>query len=351
MSGGDLILMENTILQRVHDHLLQKHATLNAGLGAGSTDKKSIWLGDSTEAAMLSHVHTVEACLAKAESGTLGVCRVCGERVDDDLLEVDYTASVCLSHLSPQERLQLEDELRLAQTVQQALLPHQVPAIPGLEVAAFSRPAQFVGGDYFDFITVNPDMYYLVLADVAGHGVSASLQMASLQALTRAIAPTRQSPAEVAAHIQRLFIHNIRFSTFASLFMGAYNPATRRLVYCNAGHNPPLVIHREGNSGNTSLHWLRPTGPALGLIEAFEFREGALTLEPRDLLVMYTDGVVEAMDSDHVLYGAQRLAEVVDRSYDSSPREVLRKIRESIEAFVGNTPLADDTTYIVCRVT
>jgi len=340
--------METTILQQVHDHLLQKHAALNERLRAGSTEEKSIWLGDSAEEAMLSHVQTIEACLAKAESGTLGVCRVCGDHVDDELLEVDYTASVCLSHLSSEERRQLEDELQLAQTVQQALLPQQVPNIPGLEVAAFSRPAQFVGGDYFDFITVNPEAYYLVLADVAGHGISASLQMASLQALTRAIAPTCQSPAEVARHIQRLFIHNIRFSTFASLFMGAYNPTTKRLVYCNAGHNPPLVLHRE--DGNNSVSWLRPTGPVLGLIEAFEFGERALTLEPRDLLVMYTDGVVEAMNSDHIQYGAQRLAEVVDRFYDSSPREVVRRIRESIEAFVGNVPLADDTTYIVCRI-
>lgn len=342
--------METTILQQVHDHLLQKHAALNERLRAGSTEEASIWLGDSAEEAMLSHMQTIEACLVKAESGALGVCRVCGDAVDSDLLEVDYTANVCLSHLSPEERNRLEEELKLAQTVQQALLPQQVPSIPGLEVAAFSRPAQFVGGDYFDFITVNPDTYYLVLADVAGHGISASLQMASLQALTRAIVPTCQSPAEVARHIQRLFIHNIRFSTFASLFMGAFNPTTKRLVYCNAGHNPPLVLHREGDSGNTSVNWLRPTGPVLGLIEAFEFGERALTLEPRDLLVMYTDGVVEAMDSDHVQYDTQRLVEVVDRSYDSSPREVVRRIRESIEAFVGNAPLSDDTTYIVCRI-
>jgi len=130
-----------------------------------------------------------------------------------------------------------------AMTIQKALLPQEIPNIPGLDVAAFSRPAEFLGGDYFDFIDFSADTHGLVIADVAGHGVSASLQMAGLQALARAIIPTSHSPAEVVTHIHNLFRHNIRFTTFVTVFIGAFNPTSSSFTYCNAGHNPPLLLH------------------------------------------------------------------------------------------------------------
>ena len=98
---------------------------------------------------------------------------------------------------------------------------------------------------------------------------------------------------ETARRIHALFIHNIRFTTFVTFFIGAFNPATRTLTYCNAGHNPPIVLHPDG-SQKTPLSWLRPTGPAIGLVEAAEFGEHSLILQPEDLLVLYTDGVPEA---------------------------------------------------------
>ncbi len=309
--------MENTLLERIGTYLLQKRAGLGEWLTASPTEKRTVLLGPSNREAVLNQLGAIDEAIAKTKSGALGVCKVCGGTIEDELVEVDYTADVCIDHLSDEERTRLEDELELAKTVQKALLPQEAPAIPGLDIAAYSRPAEFLGGDYFDFIDFDADTHGLVIADVAGHGVSASLQMASFQALTRALVPASRSPAEVAIRIDGLFSHNIHFTTFVTLFIGAFSPATRTLTYCNAGHNPPLVF-RPGRSQAISINWLRPTGPAIGLVEVNEFGEGALTLHPDDLLVLYTDGVIEAANPNNDLFGTDRLVGVVERLSNSS---------------------------------
>ncbi len=341
--------MENMMLERIRTYLVEKRSTLTEWLRTNSADKKAVLLGPSNQEAVHAHLRAVEEAIAETESGTLGVCQVCGGSVDDGLLEVDYTASVCIEHLSAEEIVRLQDELELAKTVQKALLPQEAPTIPGLDVAAYSRPAEFLAGDYFDFIPFGADTHGLLIADVAGHGVSASLQMASLQALARASVPSSRSPSEVVQRIHGLFRHNIRFVTFVTMFIGAFSPATRTLIYCNAGHNPPLVLHPDRRSG-TSVSWLRPTGPALGLVEDSKFGEHALTLNRGELLVMYTDGLIEASNPGNHSFGADQLAGVVERLHDSSSREVVRGIRMSLEGFVMGKPLLDDITLVVCRI-
>jgi len=201
-------------------------------------------LGPSTEQSVICCVDVIDEAIAKADTKTLGKCEVCHEDVDPELLEVDYTASVCIDHLSEQERRHLEGELELAQNVQKMLLPQEAPTITGLEIAAFSRPAQILGGDYFDFIDFRNGFHGLAIADVAGHGVSASLHMASIQALLRTLVPVNESPAEVMRQVHKLFIHNIRFETFVTFFIGAFDSSTKAFTYCNAGHQPPLVLHK-----------------------------------------------------------------------------------------------------------
>jgi sigma-B regulation protein RsbU (phosphoserine phosphatase) len=342
--------MENTMLERIGAFLLEKRAALGEWLNSSPIEEKKILLGPSNQAAVLDHLGAIDAAIAKTESGALGVCQVCGGNVDDDLLEVDYTACVCIDHLSNEQISRLEEELELARTVQKALLPQEAPSIPGLEVAAYSRPAEILGGDYFDFINFDADTHGLVIADVAGHGVSASLQMAGFQALTHAIIPASRSPSDVAKRIHGLFSHNLHFTTFVTLFIGAFNSATRTLTYCNAGHNSPLVLHPDRSHG-TSVSWLHPTGPAIGLVEVTEFGQVSLIVNPGDLLVLYTDGVIEAENPNNDLFGTDRLLEVVERLHNSSPREVLLGIRETMEGFIMDRSLSDDTTLVVCRVT
>jgi RNA polymerase-binding transcription factor DksA len=233
--------MEALNLQRMRKGLLQKRDSLTEWLHATPMDKKVVLLGPSTEQSVRTRLDVIDDTISKADSKTLGKCEVCHEDVEPELLEVDYTARVCLEHLSKEERRNLQNELELAQDVQKMLLPQEVPNIPGLEIAAFSRPAQIVGGDYFDFIDFSNGLHGLAIADVAGHGVSASLHMASIQALLRTLVPVNKSPAEVMGQLHKLFIHNVRFETFVTFFIGAFDSLTKTLTFSNAGHLPPLV--------------------------------------------------------------------------------------------------------------
>jgi sigma-B regulation protein RsbU (phosphoserine phosphatase) len=342
--------MAAPILERIRTGLLEKRAGLAEWLLTTPSRRKAILLGPSAEQAVHAHLNTIDSCIAKAEARTLGRCEVCHEYVETDLLEVDYTACVCLTCFSEEELRHLENELELAQMVQRALLPQEVPSIPGLEIAAFSRPAQIIGGDYFDFIDASDGIHCLAIADVAGHGVSASLHMASIQTMLRAIVSLNHSPADVMQQMHRLFIHNARFTTFVTCFVGAFDSTKKALTYCNAGHNPPIVLQSR-TSGKGSMVWLEPTGAALGLVEEAVFQQKTLDLHEDDLLVMYTDGVTEAVDTDYEEFGSERLAATIERFRQSTPKEVVRGIRESVERFVGGKPLADDTTVVVCRVT
>jgi sigma-B regulation protein RsbU (phosphoserine phosphatase) len=206
-----------------------------------------------------------------------------------------------------------------------------------------------VGGDYFDFVEFQGGTQGLAIADVAGHGVSASLHMASIQALLRSTVPMSHSPAEVVMRMQRLFIHNIRYTTFVTLFLGAFDPTSKTFAYCNAGHNPPLVLRNHSTSGLASV-WLNPTGAAIGLVEEPDLAEETLHLADGDLLAMYTDGVTEAADRQGEIFGRDRLATLVERMVYRSPKEVVQAIKEGLEAHTEGRPLRDDTTVVVCRI-
>jgi sigma-B regulation protein RsbU (phosphoserine phosphatase) len=273
---------------------------------------------------------------------------VCHDYVDPELLEMDYTACVCLDHFSEQEKRQLESELELSQTVQRGFLPQEVPDIPGLELAAFSRPAQILGGDYFDFVRFRDGGYGLAIADVAGHGISASMLMASVQTALRSLAPVSDLPTEVLGHINRIFVHNIHFNTFVTLFLAHFEPATHRLTYANAGHNPPLVICPKPN-GREVVSWLRPTGAAVGLVEEAQFRAETVTLAPGDVLLLYTDGVTESRNPGQEQFGEHRLAELVQKGVGLPAQELVRELRQAMQDFTRGQPVDDDTTIVACK--
>ena len=341
--------MEALLLERMRNGLLQKQDSLTQWLHATPLSKKKVLLGPSTEQSVHARLDVIDDAISKADSKTLGKCEVCHEVVETELLEVDYTACVCIEHLSKQERRHLESELELAQEVQKMLLPQEVPNIPGFEIAAFSRPAQIVGGDYFDFVDFSNGLHGLAIADVAGHGVSASLHMASIQALLRTLVPVNQSPAEVMRQIHKLFIHNIRFETFVTFFIGAFDSSTKTLTFSNAGHLPPLVLHKN-KSKKEAVEMLWPTGAAIGLVEEAEFAQKTIELHEEDLLVLYTDGVTEAVSSQNQEFGRERLT-VLSRQVNTLPaKEILQEIRQGLEEFSEGIPLADDTTIVVCKI-
>jgi sigma-B regulation protein RsbU (phosphoserine phosphatase) len=340
--------MQIAILDQVRASILEKRSAISQWLSRTPT-AKAVTLGPVPEAAVTTHLENLDDYISRADSGDLGRCTVCHEFVDTKRLIADYTANVCLDHLSEEEASGLERELRLAQVVQKALLPSEAPELPGVQVAAFTRPAQIIGGDYFDFLAYEPGDVGWAVGDVAGHGVSASLHMAGLQALCRAIIPTSLGPAQAAQRIQRLFVHNSRYITFVSLFLAAYTPSSRTLTYVNAGHNPPLWLQSDAGRAPVA-RWLQPTGAAIGLVEEGHFGEERLSLHQGDLLVMYTDGVVEATNVDGIPFGSDRLVEAAADLRLTSPGEVVQAITQALEGFIGGRDLADDVTLVVARV-
>jgi len=341
--------MDPEVLKQIRESLSEKRDNLAEWFRTTPPPKRQARLGPADEQAVHMHLQVLDTAVEKAASGTLGVCTVCHDDVNPGLLEMDYTACVCIEHFSAEEIRSLESELELAQSLQRSLLPQQVPDTPALEVAAFSRPAQIVSGDYFDFLRFQDGAQGLAIADVAGHGVSASLYMASMQILLRTLVPARVSPADVVRQMHRLLIHNIRFTTFVTLFLGSFDPSAHRFTYCNAGHNPPLVFRNGGGSRDSTI-WLRPTGPAIGLVEGSEFGTETSLLLPGDILLLYTDGVTEAFNPEGEEFGRERLATLVRRGWNLSARDLVGAIRHELHKFTDGEPLADDTTIVVCKI-
>lgn len=342
--------MEHTIVERIRSSLADKKSNLKTWLRTTTPEKRQIALGTESDAAVHVHLDMLDKTIIESSSDTFGKCTECGEFVEEEQLAIDYTRCVCLAHLSTEQTQELERELEHAQIVQRQLLPQKPRDIPGLEVAAFSRPAQFVGGDYFDYFEYQDGTNGVAVADVAGHGVSASLLMASVQTLLRSLAPVSSSPLEVMRQIHHLYQHNIRFTTFVTLFLGAFDLDSRTFFYCNAGHNPPMLIRKTASDEEGKVEWLMPTGPAVGLVEDAEYLEKKVKLLPGDLLVMYTDGVPEAINLASEEFGMERFADLIHENSDLPVSQIIHNIRHVLGEFTNGQPLADDTTIVIYRV-
>jgi phosphoserine phosphatase RsbU/P len=341
--------MENTmaldIFQRIHVSLDEKRQNVTEFLETASEVEKDVCLCDDTYC-VEDHFHVIDESLEKIENDTLGICEICHGVVDATLLEMDYTAHVCLDHYSEGERRRLESELELSQIVQRALLPQRMPMISGVEIAAFSRPAEIIGGDYFDFFKFRDGAEGLVIADVSGHGVSAGMLMSSLQTAIQTMAPYADSPAEILERINRFYIHNINFTTFVTVFLARFDPITLTLTYVNAGHNPPAVYRSESND----VRWLMPTAPAIGLAEIFLPRTESVILSKGDSLLLYTDGVTEVFNTSNEQFGQDRLAELFLQSTHLTAPNLLQAVLQQSSAFGDNKSLADDLTMVALKI-
>jgi len=336
--------MDKKFFGRFRQSLVGQRENIQEWLETTTPEEKQVRLGPLPETSIQKHLEVLDVAVAKAEDKTLGLCEVCNDYVEMSRLEVDYTASVCIDHYTEDQRRKLENELELSQKVQRALLPQQIPDLPGLELAAFTQPARIVGGDYFDFFHFKDGSPGLVIADVMGKGVAASLLMASLQASLRILVTEEEEPREVVKRLNYLFCHNINLTKFVTLFLARYEPDSKTLNYCNAGHNPPLLF------GNQKSRWLQSTSPAIGLVENFQFESAVITLVPGDILLLYTDGVTEARNPGEEEFGTDRLADILTANARLSPRELVTSVRRSIQEFTNGESLEDDTTIVVVKV-
>lgn len=338
--------MEPGFLQRIQGNLLAKRQNLLQWLQQAPVSKKAMVLGETPEMQVQAHLNTLEDALGKIEDQTLGICQICHEHVGSNYLEMDYTARVCLDHLSDLDRRELEAELEFTQMMQRALLPQQPAVIPGMELAAFSRPAQIVGGDYFDFFRYRDGAHGLAIADAMGHGISAGLLIHSFQAALRMLAPESTSPASLLERANRLFLHNANFTTFVTAIICRFDPQQRSLFYSNAGHNPAALVRAE--DGNVT--WLLPTGAAIGLVEDYSIRTEGLTMNSEDVLVFYTDGVSEAINSENQNFGEGRLARLTQQYRSQTAAEILHTLRDALVSFCSGQALDDDVTLLVAKI-
>ena len=244
-----------------------------------------------------------------------------------------------LHHLQEQDR-----EIAEAKTIQERLLPREIPQVAGYEIATSWQSARIVSGDYFDVVALGEDILGLCIADVAGKGIPAALLMSNLQAAVRGLSSPSLTPDFLCNNLNALVWRNTHTDRFITLFYAHLDGRTRRLRYANAGHNAPIVLHRDGTRER-----LQEGGGVLGVFEEQKFGLGTVDLVPGDRLVLFTDGVTEASNREGEEFGERRLLSLLEENRKLSANAIKEKIAAAISEFSGGH-LTDDATLLVLAV-
>lgn len=247
-----------------------------------------------------------------------------------------------------QEHTQLEsirNDLHIAQEIQQTILPKTFPPFPELksfDIYAYMNAAKYVGGDFYDFFRIDQDRLGFVIADVAGKGVPAAIFMAISRTVIRTIALTENSAAMCMQRSNAFLCQENTNEMFVTVFYGILNLNTGLVTYCNAGHNPPILMKKD----NTVVSVPLTNDFILGSIDNITYHEKTLQLSPGDNLLLYTDGITEAMNPRHEQYSEQRLLENCQELIGKSPKEIVDKITETVGKFVVGAVQSDDITLL-----
>jgi sigma-B regulation protein RsbU (phosphoserine phosphatase) len=246
------------------------------------------------------------------------------------------------------ERERLNREVEIAREVQERLFPQKLPPVPGLNYSGVCRPASGVAGDYYDFFPLPNGQFAFAIADVSGKGISAALTMASLQAWLRGEAARADSDlSRLGRSLNHLIFEASASNRYATLFYAQLDPCSHRLSYLNAGHNPPVLLKRRGES--YVVERLGEGGTVIGLFEETDYPQGGQILEEGSLLVAFTDGVTEAMNREGEEWGEERLIETV-RGADQLPAaEIIHRIFGAVDSFRDGAEQRDDITLLVLR--
>jgi sigma-B regulation protein RsbU (phosphoserine phosphatase) len=242
------------------------------------------------------------------------------------------------------DRLSLKNDLEIAREIQQAMLPRAEYRAPGVEAFGMTRPANTVGGDFYDILPLPDGRVLLALGDVAGKGSPAALLMALLLAMMRTLVDEGLEDAELASRLNTQIVKHAPRSRFVTLFVATLTPATGELVYVNAGQNPPLL-----RRGNGAYERLRAGGMALGMFENATYSAGRVDLAPGDVLVMYSDGITEAEDAFERPFDEAGVQGVVDSPHWASAKELGWALFAAVEAHRQERRLLDDLTVLVAR--
>jgi serine phosphatase RsbU (regulator of sigma subunit) len=241
----------------------------------------------------------------------------------------------------------MAQELSLAGRIQASFLPNRMPDLPGWQLAVTLLPARATSGDFFDFIALPDGSLGILIADVADKGIGPALYMALSRTLIRTYAIEYQAnPGTVFQLANRRILSDARANLFITVFFGVLNPLTGELRYCNAGHNPPFLI---GLQSGGSLTMLDKTGIPIGIDADAAWNENSVSIQPGDVLVLYTDGVTEAENEDGDFFDEDYLMEVASLNLGRPAYEIQGAILEEVQAFVGHHPQSDDITLMILQ--
>lgn len=272
---------------------------------------------------------------------------------EDDLrllTSLANTAAIKLENVRLQEEAaakhRIEREMSLAWEVQRRLLPERAPERPGSELFGRTIPSRTVSGDYYDFFERPDGAVDVAVADVCGKGMGASILAASVQAAFQAWASEGFPPEKLCSRLNDLVFRRTSPEKFVTFLTALYDPRTGTVIYTNAGHNPALVVRKDGGVERLDAH-----GLPLGLFPAQSYASGSVTLGAGDLLVLYTDGITEAANPSGDEFGVERLTEVVLAHRDEPLEDLEQTVTDSLDAFAQGTPFGDDRTLVLLRRT
>jgi sigma-B regulation protein RsbU (phosphoserine phosphatase) len=237
----------------------------------------------------------------------------------------------------------MREQVRLAAQIQMDLLPKDAPSPAGYDIAARSIPAQLVGGDYYDFIPINPERLAVCLGDVSGKGLPASLLMANLQATLRGQSVLNHPVQQCIANSNRLIHQSTDPEKFATLFYGVLDLTENRMMFCNAGHENPMLLR------NGEVIRLEAGGMALGVLDDFPYEHDSTALEPGDLLVVFSDGIPDATNEFDHPFGETGLLDLLEANRDRPAAVLIDRIIDKVNEHEGDTDQLDDLTLLVIK--
>lgn len=239
---------------------------------------------------------------------------------------------------------QIEEELKFATDIQLNLLPKSNPRIEGYDIAGKSMPAKEVGGDYYDFITIDENKLVICVGDVSGKGMPAAMLMSNLQATLRGQALFTTSAGECMARANKLIYRSTDEQKFATLFYGIMDARSDSFHFSNAGHDPPFLMRKD-----KQLMRLSKGGTVLGFLDDYTFEEDSVSLERGDAIIIYSDGITEALNEKDEEFGEERLLSVVRTGLNGSASEIIDNVFEAVKSFVNDMPQSDDITIVVIK--
>jgi len=243
------------------------------------------------------------------------------------------------------EQERMEREIQIAGEIQSKLLPETLPVISGYQIEATAIPCKTIGGDYYDVIPIDDDSYVLVVADVSGKGIPAALLVSTLNAALYAYIQTSLSLSDLVQKLNTIIYKNTPSERYITFFISILNTRRHQLMYVNAGHNFPYRVKK----GQAEFEFLKAGGLPLGMFDHAEYTSEIITLEPDDLLVLYSDGVTEAMDKKYEEYGEERFQKCIRSNFSRDVAALKTHVIEDIQSFVGVEPQSDDLTLMVAR--